>query len=512
MSDVCLRLAYGVSIEPTYGDIDVDCRLLFIGDRYRLLQRAYAEAMFRLSKPRSLDEREASLRSSAEVLQFYEVIRQNGTIALHMRDEIFRGQAPLDDLDLTLTAAGKGQRVGTPLPLTSLKAAGVLVASLNGALPESGVLAQLHTSLDPDDAAWAAALLAGWSDAGLLERVPAAPNAFEWPGRPRVTFLGHSSLLLQSKRSAVLTDPVLRARFGVPSASSDVVRLKLGAICCSHSHWDHCDAETLLRFDKQTTIVVPRVRTPTAFNPPIVPLLQHLGFTDIREVDVWDTVRIDDIEIVAVPFHGEQDEPGAEIDHYTYVLRTEGLSVYGGVDAYRDTFGEMLPALERVRREWTPDIAFLPVSRLKYSWREGGVSGYCRDVNTDLLDQWFQYTASPEQAAEWARTLGARRFVPYATFTFSPFAVAPEALDFERALKAGGLGALFLPLRPFDSAEPMDLSDTGQSTMRRQYLSAFLRAGVAAKRLDSLLKTNPGYRLVKRVLRRQAPVAEHHDH
>ena len=52
-----------------------------------------------------------------------------------------------------------------------------------------------------------------------------------------------------------------------------------------------------------------------------------------------------------MPFHGEQDEPGAEIDHYTYVFKTEGLSLYGGVDAFRDTFGEMPAALARVREE-----------------------------------------------------------------------------------------------------------------------------------------------------------------
>jgi hypothetical protein len=45
--------------------------------------------------------------------------------------------------------------------------------------------------------------------------------------------------------------------------------------------------------------------------------------------------------MILVPFHGEQDEPGAEIDHCTYVYRTPGLTLYGGVDAYRDTFADM---------------------------------------------------------------------------------------------------------------------------------------------------------------------------
>ena len=34
-----LRLAQGVTIAPEYAGADVDCRLLFMGDRYRQLLR-----------------------------------------------------------------------------------------------------------------------------------------------------------------------------------------------------------------------------------------------------------------------------------------------------------------------------------------------------------------------------------------------------------------------------------------------------------------------------------------
>jgi hypothetical protein len=243
----------------------------------------------------------------------------------------------------------------------------------------------------------------------------------------------------------------------------------------------------------------------------MVQALEWLGFTDIRQLDLWETIKIGDIEMVAVPFHGEQDEPDAEIDHYTYVFRMPGLSVYGGVDAYRDTYGEMQPALDRVRREWAPDLAFLPISRMTYAWRHGGVNGFCRAVDTDLLDQWFQYTAGTEQAIDWVRALGVRRVVPYATFNFSPFDVPAQSKEFDEALIAAGMTDLLLPLRPFDAAGPADLADTSQAAMRRRYLLTVLRAGAAAKRMDRRLKNNLGYRLVKRVLQRGgSPPAVHH--
>jgi L-ascorbate metabolism protein UlaG (beta-lactamase superfamily) len=493
-----------------YGDMDLDCRLLFIGDHYRLLLRAYAEAIFRLSRDRSLAERDTFLRRSAEVAQFYEITTTADRIALRMKDEVFAQQAPLDELDLKLVVGRGADEVTVPLPLHELKAAGTLLPLLNGDCDRTPIDASL-AGLGDESAKWARELLDRWMAAGLVEPSGVRPNPFaDATPRPRVTFMGHTSIMVQTETTTVITDPLYRPTLGIPDSVFDVARLPITAICCTHSHWDHCDLASLLRFDKRTPVVIPRVKRPTAFNPPIVPALQLLGFTDIREIEVWGTTTIGDIEMVAVPFHGEQDEPDAEIDHYTYVFKTKGLSIYGGVDAYRDTYGEMLPALERVRREWAPDVAFLPVSRMQYAYRYGGVNGYCRNVDTTLLDQWFQYTAGSEQAIEWARTLGVKRVIPYATFNFTPFDVPAQSREFDEALKAAQLTDLLLPLRPFDAATPDDLSDTSQASMRRQYLLTVLRAGAAAKRIDRRLKHNLGYRLVKRVLQGPPRQAAHH--
>ena len=512
-ADKRLRLGAGVKVLPMYGDMDLDCRLLFIGDHYRLLLRAYAEAIFRLSRDRSLPERDAYLRRSAEVSQFYEITTTADKIALRMRDEVFAEQAPLDELDLTLVAGRGPDDVSVPLSLDRLSAVGALLPLLNGEFDRSAIDTSLSSALDSDAAAWARDLLDRWVSAGLIEPVDVRANPFaESNARPRVTFMGHTSIMIQTASATVLTDPLFRPTLGIPDMVFDVTRQPISAICCTHSHWDHCDLASLLRFDKRTPIVIPRVKRPTAFNPPMVPALKLLGFTDIRELDVWETTTIGDVEMLAVPFHGEQDEPDAEIDHYTYVFKTKGLSIYGGVDAYRDTYGEMLPALERVRREWAPDIAFLPISRMRYAYRHGGVNGFCRYVDTTLLDSWFQYTAGTEQAIEWARTLGVKRVVPYATFNFTPFDVPAQSKEFDEALKNARLGDLLLPLRPFDAATPDDLTESSQASMRRQYLLTVLRAGAAAKRIDRRLKHNLGYRLVKRVLQRgnAQPAAHHH--
>jgi L-ascorbate metabolism protein UlaG (beta-lactamase superfamily) len=144
----------------------------------------------------------------------------------------------------------------------------------------------------------------------------------------------------------------------------------------------------------------------------MVDALARIGFTDIREVEPWVPVRIDDIEVVPIPFRGEQDEPDFEMDHYTYVLKTKGLSLFGGVDCYRSTSGDMRPVLERVGRLYSPDVAFLPVSKWICHYRSGGVNGFCRYLDQEMLDQSFQYTASPADAADWSLLLGAQVLVP----------------------------------------------------------------------------------------------------
>jgi L-ascorbate metabolism protein UlaG (beta-lactamase superfamily) len=497
------------------GQYTVDCRLLFIGDRYRQLIRAYGEAVHRLSRPSSLAQRDAHLRASAEVMQFYDVETTDHRIAIRLKDQFFRHQAPLDEIDLSIVAKLGATRVESPMPVTAIGAAGRLVPLLHGTATRQELTALIDEHHTATDAAWARGTLGAWLQSGFVHEVPAPARVNRWSSRaeqPRVTFMGHTSIMLQTRSTAILTDPLYRVSLGVPPPAFDALRLPLSAISLTHSHWDHCDLATLLHADKRTPIVIPRVHRPTAFNPPMVPALKALGFSDIRELDVWQTITIGDIEMVAVPFHGEQDEPDAEIDHYTYVFRTDGLTVYGGVDAYRDTYGEMLPVLERVRKEWAPDVAFLPVSRMTYEWRHGGVNGFCRYVDTDLLERSFQYTAGPEQALEWARALGVRRVVPYATFNFTPFDVPAQAAEFDRVLRSAGAGHLLLPLRPFDSAGAADLTDHSQPALRRRYLKTVMRTASAARRMDHRLSRNVGYRLVKRVLKGRSPAPAPHHH
>jgi Predicted Zn-dependent hydrolases of the beta-lactamase fold len=289
----------------------------------------------------------------------------------------------------------------------------------------------------------------------------------------------------------------------------DVPRLKLNAICISHTHWDHCDLQTLLWFDKNTEIIVPKVLQPTVFNPPIVEAMRLLGFKNIREVNLWEPVQIEDIELIPVPFHGEQDEPEAIIDHYTYVLKTEGLTVYGGVDSYRDTFGDMKPVLEKIREQYRPQLAFLPVSKMIYRYEWGGVNAFCRYLDTSLVDKDFQYTASGQDAAEWVKVLQPQWTAPYATFNFQRWSAPMQVADFEGALAELGLRECLYPFRPFDVMESSDFLPGHSKKVRRRAMVTWFKVGSTANKYHRKFLTNRVYRYLSYRIAEQI-VTEHH--
>lgn len=477
--------------------------MLFMGERIRQVMRAYEEAVHHFSRFSDPQKRLVSLRSSAEVQQFYEIRDPDGDVSLVLRDSFFREQGPLDDLDIQLKISDTRSTMTERLPVNRLRPLGHLLCALRGDHQEREILSTLEERLGRDDADWAVTLFDRLKSSGFLENRSPASNYFLRPSsRPRVTLLAHSSLLLQTDKSTILVDPTIRFGHGLPRRAFDVVRLRLDALCCSHSHWDHCDVQTLLWFDKDIPFIIPNILRPSAFNPPMAPVLRLLGFTDIREVDHWEPVRIGDIEFVPVPFRGEQDEPEAEIDHYTYVLRTEGLSLYGGVDCYRDTSGPMHPVLERVRQAYSPTVAFLPVSRMTYEYRHGGVNGFCRYLDAGRLSQSFQYTASAEDAAEWLTVLGAKVVAPYAIFAFSRWGTPPVVDEFARALGRQRRGGCLYPLRPLDALDASDIAGAPLSRIRRRVLLTWFRAGAAVIRLDRRLRSRLPYRLLRRVASR----------
>jgi L-ascorbate metabolism protein UlaG (beta-lactamase superfamily) len=200
----------------------------------------------------------------------------------------------------------------------------------------------------------------------------------------RLLYVGHATVLIELDGVRLLTDPVLRSRVWhlrrrVPLGTADLT--EIDAALVSHLHFDHLDRPSLRLLERDTTLVVP-----------VGARRLVRGFTDVREVDVGDEVRIGEVTIHATP---------AEHDGGRIMLRSApslGFMVSGSKGIYfagdTDLFDGMSDLAGSI------DIALLPVS------------GWGSKVGPGHLD--------PLRAAQSLRLLQPRLAIPIHWGTFSP--------------------------------------------------------------------------------------------
>jgi L-ascorbate metabolism protein UlaG (beta-lactamase superfamily) len=77
-----------------------------------------------------------------------------------------------------------------------------------------------------------------------------------------IRFIGHATVLLESPRGRVLTDPFLRDRLGPLSRHGPVPDptdlRQLDVVLISHAHPDHFDPASLGAIPGRPTVIVPR--------------------------------------------------------------------------------------------------------------------------------------------------------------------------------------------------------------------------------------------------------------
>lgn len=111
-----------------------------------------------------------------------------------------------------------------------------------------------------------------------------------------ITWLGHSTVRIELDGTVLLTDPALRPRLAglVRHAPAPAVeaRRHVDAVLISHAHHDHLDLPSLRLLGADIRIIVSRGAG--AF-------LGRAGFRNVTEVEVGSQVRIDEVDVTAVP-------------------------------------------------------------------------------------------------------------------------------------------------------------------------------------------------------------------
>lgn len=166
---------------------------------------------------------------------------------------------------------------------------------------------------------------------------------------PRLSWLGHASVLVEMDGVRVVTDPALTDRLAHLRRHHHVDPSTVGrvdVVLISHVHLDHLHVPSLRMLGRDVLVIVPAGAAS---------FMRRRGFPHVRETTAGQTTEIGGLTIETVPaLHSGQRGPHSRVsvDAVGYVLRgTEG-SVYFPGDT--DLFPEM-ESLEDI------DVALFPV-------------------------------------------------------------------------------------------------------------------------------------------------------
>ena len=117
-----------------------------------------------------------------------------------------------------------------------------------------------------------------------------------------MTWIGHSTLLVQANGKAILTDPIFSQRaspvsFAGPKRyTQPAIGIedlpKIDLVVISHNHYDHLDKDTVLAIGDKTHWCVPLG---------VKAWFTNLGITQVTEFDWWTQKEINGVVVQATP-------------------------------------------------------------------------------------------------------------------------------------------------------------------------------------------------------------------
>lgn len=219
-----------------------------------------------------------------------------------------------------------------------------------------------------------------------------------------ITWMGHSTFLIQLNGLQILTDPVWAKRMGFAKrltepgwSLADLPEIDMVVI--SHGHYDHLDFPTIRQLKGDPYFFVPMG---------LKRLFEKKGYTKVTELNWWEVVEQQGVELHFVPAqHWTRRTPfDINTSHWGgWIFRTFGETLYFvGDTGYFRGFHEIGSRFEI-------DVALVPIGAYE--------------------PEWFMKVShmTPEEAVQGFIELGAKTFIPmhYGAFRLADD-TGPEAL------------------------------------------------------------------------------------
>ena len=278
-----------------------------------------------------------------------------------------------------------------------------------------------------------------WRDFTDYPYGPKPPARVE-PGKIRVTFVNHSTVLVQMDGVNILTDPLWSERVspvtwtGPRRHRAPGIRFEdlppIDAVLVSHNHYDHMDLPTLRRLEIERW---PRIYCGLGN----AEYLARRGVTRARDFDWWQSIELaPGVTVTAVPARHFSSRSASDRDHTLWcgwvVTGPSGSFYFAGDTGWGSHFeriAERFPGL---------DLALLPIGAYRPRW-------FMSQAHID-----------PEEAVRAQEVLGARTAV---AIHFGTFAQADDGEfepleELDGALgKRGDVAPRFLALDNGESTE-----------------------------------------------------------
>lgn len=220
------------------------------------------------------------------------------------------------------------------------------------------------------------------------------------PGESTVTFIGHSSFLLQMGGLGLLVDPVFATRLILMRRQRRPgVQVRdlpqIDSVLLSHAHMDHLNRPSLravVREMRRRGLPAPLAIVPNG----VTDLVADLGFREVRELRWWESTTVEGLEVTATPCKhwGARMFKDTHRGFGGYALAAPGAPVvwHSGDTAYA-------PIFEEIGQRLKPEIALLPIGAY-------------------FPDSYRAVHTSPEEALQICEDVGARVMVPMHYNTF----------------------------------------------------------------------------------------------